>query len=96
MSFFVPPLIENPVNREEEKYNQEALKIRQENLDYIIKRQFQLVYFGHFNYADLDELSLSEFDALYNTLVEQKQEEQKAQEEEIRKAKEKSKTSRRH
>ena len=89
VSFFVPRLIDNPKTLEEREHNDIIYKLRSDLLMNMLTRQFQMVYFGHFNYADLDELTISEFDALYNIMVQQKDEEKKAQEEAMRKSKEK-------
>ena len=101
VSFFVQRLIENPKTEAEIRYNDFVQQNASETLLNIIKKQFQLVYFGQFTYADLDELTLSEFNALYEILLEQKNEEKKAREEALRKQKEranqqKAKARRRH
>lgn len=85
-------MIDNPKTKDEERYNDNVYRLRAQSLTNIVTRQFQLVYFGHFNYAELDELAISEFDALYNMLLEQKNEEKKASEEALRKQKEKAKS----
>ena len=54
----------------------------------IMKEQFQLTYFGKVDYQSTNDMTTLERHMMYRLLVEQKEEERKAQEEAIKKAKE--------
>lgn len=41
----------------------------------ICLEEFQLVYFGHFSYSELDEMSVHEREMIYGMLINQKNEE---------------------
>lgn len=81
-------MIEFPKTKEEEEYNYKNWEYRQKYLDSITKRQFQLVYFGRFSYDELDNMALSEFRAVYQYLIDQKEEEAKAAKEAAKRQKE--------
>lgn len=44
-------------------------------LDNICQEEFQLVYYGHFNYSELDDMTVIERNTLFGMLVKQKKEE---------------------
>ena len=88
MSFFVPPLIDDPKTKEEREFNDRNWRDRQKFLENLAKQNFQLVYFGHFSYSELDEMPVQERRLLYNFLVEQKDEESKQAKEIAQKNKE--------
>lgn len=91
LNFFAPRLSEN--NSPEE--NEKAKEIRLEFYRSILKEQFQLAYFGKIGYGDSDRMSAFERRMVYKILVEQKQEEKKAQDEAFAKSKERKRPRRR-
>jgi hypothetical protein len=78
---------------------EENLKIRDMRMgmfESIMKEQFQLTYFGKVDYQSTNDMTTLERHMMYRLLVEQKEEERKAQEEAIKKAKEKGNKHRMH
>lgn len=92
VSFFVPLLSENKTDKE----NIEARDFRLANFNAILKEQFHLAYFGKIDYMSSENMSVMERHSLYRILVDQKQEERKANEEAIKAAEAKRKSGNWH
>ena len=75
------------------KKNDEIWEYRMEMFRRIIKEQFQLAYFGRIDYGATDLMFIGERRLLYNTLVDQKQEEKNQQDRSIQEAQAKSRSS---
>jgi hypothetical protein len=75
-------------------YNEKAWKVRMDMLTYICQQEFHLVYYGHFNYNEIDELTVHEREMIYSMLIDQKKQEQEAYDKAIQEAKQKSKERR--
>ena len=65
--------------------NIEARRDRFSNYEAIMKEQFHLAYYGRVGYSDSESMSVLERHTMYRILVEQKQEEKKANEEALKK-----------
>lgn len=88
MSFFVPLLSDD--NTDEE--NNKARDFRLANYEAIVKEQFQLAYFGKIDYVASEDMPVMERHTIYRILVNQKQEERKAQEDAAKAAEAKRKS----
>lgn len=65
-----------------------------QRLSGICEQLFQLVYFGKFNYSELDELTVHEREMVYGLLVDQKNTEKEAYEKAIKESNEHRKSKR--
>ena len=75
-----------------DKENETARDFRMANFQAIMKEQFHLTYYGHVEYGASDNMSVLERHTMYRILVDQKQEERKAQEEAMKAAEAKKKS----
>lgn len=64
-------------NKKLAELNQRNWNYRTELLENICEQEFQLVYFGHFNYSEIDEMTVIERNMIFGLLIKQKKEEQK-------------------
>lgn len=69
--------------------NGKIYDFRMEMFKHILKQQFQLAYFGKVDFCSTEGMAKSERELLWSMLVEQKDEERKAQEKAIQEAKSK-------
>ena len=78
-----------------EIYSEEVVlanwEYRTQKWESILNRQFQLVYYGKMTYDVIDNLAVSEFEALYGILVTTKQEEKETFDRSVMEAKSRSK-----
>lgn len=75
----------------EYKSERENLRIRDyriESFKSILREEFQLAYFGKINFESVDNMDVRERTMLFNLLLEQKKAEKKAQDDAIKRAKE--------
>ena len=70
-TFFVPGISIKP---DEESY-EKALEYRNKSWESLVKIGFDLAYYAHIPYTDLENMSPIERDALYQSLIDQKQSE---------------------
>lgn len=87
-SFFVPLLSDDPKYA---KLNAANWEYRMQRLTSICQQEFQLVYYGHFTYKELDELTVHEREMVYGLLVSQKTEEKEAYEKAMKESAQKHK-----
>ena len=87
MNFFVLRL-------DNEKFsNEERLARWKSRVNYwenVCTKQFQLVYFGKFNYEDIEEMPVHEREFFYGLLIKQKTDEKEQYEKSLEEAKRKS------
>lgn len=86
-NFFVPLLSDDKTLEE----NQKISEFKLDNFNAVMREQFQLAYHGKIEYAASDDMLILERRTMYRILVEQKQDEKKAQEEAIKAAEAKRK-----
>lgn len=87
-------MIDEPKTQAELEYNSRKWALRMEMYENLCKREFQLVYFANFSYDEIDQLTPTERDMVYGFLVEQKEAEKKAQEDNLQKIKQQKSSKR--